>query len=158
MPAAMHSFYLRNMYRENKLREPGGITLDGVPVDLSKIKVPSYFLATREDHIAPWRAAYAGVKLLAGPRRFVLAASGHVAGVVNPPDGGKYSHYVNNEIAPTPDDWSSKATEIAGSWWPDWQRWVSALSKARVPARTPGAGGLEVLEDAPGSYVKVKAA
>jgi polyhydroxyalkanoate synthase len=158
MPAAMHSFYLHNMYRANKLREPGGITLDGVAVDLAKIKVPSYFLATREDHIAPWRAAYAGVHLLGGNRRFVLAASGHVAGVVNPPDGGKYSHFVNNELAATPDEWASKATEIAGSWWPDWQRWVSALSKARVPARVPGSGGIDILEEAPGSYVKVKAA
>jgi polyhydroxyalkanoate synthase len=158
MPAAMHSFYLHNMYRQNKLREPGGITLDGTPVDLSKIKVPSYFLATREDHIAPWRAAYAGVNLLGGNRRFVLAASGHVAGVVNPPDGGKYSHYVNNDLAATPDEWASKATEIAGSWWPDWHRWVSALSKARVPARVPGSGRVDILEEAPGSYVKVKAA
>jgi polyhydroxyalkanoate synthase len=158
MPAAMHSFYLRNMYRENRLREPGGISLDGVPVDLSKIKVPSYFLATREDHIAPWRAAYAGVGLLGGNRRFVLAASGHVAGVVNPPESGKYSHWVNGATAETPEAWVAGATEIAGSWWPDWQRWVSGLGKARVPARVPGAGGLEVIEDAPGGYVKVKAA
>jgi polyhydroxyalkanoate synthase len=155
MPAAMHSFYLRNMYRENRLREPGGITLDGTPVDLSKIKVPSYALATREDHIAPWQGAYVSTRLLGGPKRFVLAASGHVAGVINPPDGGKYSHWVSRELPESPDEWAAGATEIAGSWWPDWQRWVTGLSKARVPARVPGQ---DASEDAPGSYVLVRAA
>ena len=155
MPAAMHSFYLRQMYRENKLREPGGITLDGTPVDLSKVTVPSYSLATREDHIAPWKAAYAGAKLLGGNKRFVLAASGHIAGVVNPPDGGKYSHWVNADRLDTPDDWSASATEIAGSWWPDWQRWISGLARTRVPARIPLQ---DAIEDAPGSYVQVQAA
>ena len=156
MPAAMHSFYLRNMYQQNKLREPGGIELDGVKIDLRKIKVPAYFLSTREDHIAPWRTTYEGTHLLKGENRFVLAASGHIAGVVNPPEAGKYSHWINSEIAATPEAWMEGATEIAGSWWPDWQRWVTAqggaAGKATVPARIPAEG----IEAAPGSYVAVK--
>jgi polyhydroxyalkanoate synthase len=155
MPAKMHSFYLRNMYQENRLAQPGGIALDGVPIDLRKIKVPAYFVSTREDHIAPWKTTYHGTHLLAGPVRFVLAASGHIAGVVNPPEGGKYSHWINPELPDDPEDWFRGATEIAGSWWPDWQRWVTALDRRTVPARTPGEGGLPALEDAPGSYVRV---
>jgi len=155
MPARMHSFYLRNMYQDNKLSQPGGITLAGTPIDLSKVEVPAYFISTREDHIAPWRATYRGTKLLGGENRFVLAASGHIAGVVNPPEGGKYSHWINPDLPEDPEDWFLGATEIAGSWWPDWQRWVTALDKRQVEARTPGDGKLPVLEDAPGSYVKV---
>jgi len=156
MPARMHSFYLRNMYQENRLVEPGGIALAGTPIDLSNVKVPAYFLSTREDHIAPWRATYRGTHLLRGPNRFVLAASGHIAGVVNPPDGGKYSHWINPELPPEPEAWFAGATEIAGSWWPDWHRWVSALDKRMVKARVPGDGKLAPVEDAPGSYVKVQ--
>jgi polyhydroxyalkanoate synthase len=157
MPARMHSFYLRNMYRENKLVEPGGISLLGTPIDLRKVRVPAYFVSTREDHIAPWRATYRGTQLLQGPNRFVLAASGHIAGVVNPPEGGKYSHWINTELPESPEAWLAGATEIAGSWWPDWQRWVSALDKRLVKARIPGDGKLQPIEDAPGSYVKVRA-
>ena len=155
MPAKMHSFYLRNMYQDNKLSQPGGISLAGTPIDLSKVKVPAYFISTREDHIAPWRATYRGTKLLGGENRFVLAASGHIAGVVNPPEGGKYSHWLNSELPEDPETWFQGATEIAGSWWPDWQRWITALDKRIVKAREPGDGKLAVLEDAPGSYVKV---
>jgi polyhydroxyalkanoate synthase len=157
MPARMHSFYLRQMYQDNLLVEQGGITLDGLPIDLRKIKTPAYFLSTREDHIAPWKSTYRGTQLLGGPKRFVLAASGHIAGVVNPPDGGKYSHWINRDLPPDPEAWFHGATEIAGSWWPDWQRWVTALGKAQVPARHPGEGVLPPIEDAPGSYVQVKA-
>jgi polyhydroxyalkanoate synthase len=157
MPAAMHSFYLRKMYQENKLVEPGGITLAGTPIDLGRISVPSYILATREDHIAPWKACYKATQLYSGRKRFVLAASGHIAGVVNPPDAGKYSHWVNTALPPDPDAWLVGATELAGSWWPDWQRWVASLSKAKVDARQPGDGKLAVIEPAPGSYVKVTA-
>ncbi len=156
MPARMHSFYLRKMYQENLLSKPGGITLSGVPIDLGKIKVPAYFLSTREDHIAPWKSTYKGTQLLGGKKRFVLAASGHIAGVVNPPEGGKYSHWINEALPPDPDTWFKGATEIAGSWWPDWQRWVSALAKEHVPARVPGDGKLTPIEDAPGSYVRVR--
>jgi poly[(R)-3-hydroxyalkanoate] polymerase subunit PhaC len=156
MPARMHSFYLRKMYQENLLREPGGISLQGVPIDLRRIKVPAYFLSTREDHIAPWKSTYRGTQLLAGPNRFVLAASGHIAGVVNPPEGGKYSHWINPDLPPDPEAWFQGATEIAGSWWPDWHRWVSALAPEKVPARVPGDGKLAAIEDAPGSYVAVR--
>ncbi|KAA2212642.1 PHA/PHB synthase family protein [Teichococcus oryzae] len=157
MPAAMHSFYLRRMYQQNDLVKPGGITLAGVPLDLSKIKVPAYFLSTREDHIAPWKSTYRGTQLLSGPVRFVLAASGHIAGVTNPPSSGKYSHWVGDSLPSSPGEWFEAATELAGSWWPDWQRWVAAQDKAQVPARQPGSGALPALEDAPGSYVKVMA-
>ena len=155
MPARMHSFYLRNMYQDNKLATPGGITLAGTPIDLGQIKVPAYFISTREDHIAPWRATYRGTQLLGGKCRFVLAASGHIAGVVNPPDGGKYNHWINEELPPDPEAWFTGAVEMAGSWWPDWQRWVSAHDKRQVKARSPGDGKLEIIEDAPGAYVKV---
>jgi len=156
MPARMHSFYLRKMYQENLLAAPNGISLAGVPIDLHKIKTPTYFLSTREDHIAPWKSTYRGTQLLSGPKRFVLAASGHIAGVVNPPDGGKYSHWINADLPEAPEAWFKGATEIAGSWWPDWHRWVSALAKEQVPARVPGDGKLKPIEDAPGSYVKVR--
>ena len=157
MPAKMHSFYLRRMYQENRLCQPGGISLNGHPIDLGNVRVPAYFLSTREDHIAPWKSTYAGTQLLGGENRFVLAASGHIAGVVNPPEGGKYSHWINKDLPNTPDAWLEGATEIAGSWWPDWQRWVTAMSDEHVPARVPGEGALPALEDAPGSYVKVRA-
>jgi polyhydroxyalkanoate synthase len=156
MPARMHSFYLRRMYQENDLIK-GRIELDGVKIDLKRVKLPAYFLSTREDHIAPWKSTYRATQVFGGPMRFVLAASGHIAGVVNPPESGKYSHWTNTELPPDPNDWLAGATELAGSWWPDWHRWVSALDKTQVPARTPGEGKLPVIEDAPGAYVKVKA-
>ncbi|MCO6418917.1 class I poly(R)-hydroxyalkanoic acid synthase [Siccirubricoccus sp. KC 17139] len=159
MPAKMHSFYLRRMYQQNDLvkqpGEPGAIELLGAKIDLRKIKVPSYLISTREDHIAPWKSTYRATQLYAGPVRFVLAASGHIAGIVNPPGSGKYSHWVNEQLPPDPEEWFRGATELAGSWWPDWHRWVTALGKETVPARVPGEGGLPALEDAPGSYVKV---
>jgi len=157
MPARMHSFYLRQMYQQNRLVQPGGIELEGVRIDLRKISVPTYLLSTREDHIAPWKSTYRATQIYKGPKRFVLAASGHIAGVVNPPEAGKYSHWVNAELPPTPDEWFAGATELAGSWWPDWHRWVSALAPATVPARVPGDRELAVIEPAPGSYVKVMA-
>ncbi|MGE4481565.1 PHA/PHB synthase family protein [Acidocella sp.] len=157
MPAAMHSFYLRNMYQKNLLSIPGGISMKGVPVDLGQVKIPCYFLSCREDHIAPWMSTYKGARNFGGKVRFVLAASGHIAGVVNPPEGGKYNHFINADLPDTPDEWFRGATEIAGSWWPDWQRWVTAQNSGKVPAREPGkARGFKALEDAPGSYVKVR--
>ncbi len=156
MPARMHSFYLRNMYQQNLLIEPGGITLNDQPIDLGRITVPAYFLSTREDHIAPWKSTYHGTHLLHGQNRFVLAASGHIAGVVNPPEGGKYSHWINDALPDTADAWLEGATEMAGSWWPDWQRWILTQDDATVPARTPGGGKLPAIEDAPGQYVLVK--
>jgi polyhydroxyalkanoate synthase len=157
MPARMHSFYLRRMYQQNDLVKPGGVELLGVKLDLRKIKLPTYILSTREDHIAPWKSTYRATQLYKGPTRFVLAASGHIAGVANPPDAGKYSHWVQDDLPADPDDWFKGATELAGSWWPDWHRWVSALDRTQVPARQPGDGALAPIEDAPGSYVKVMA-
>ena len=154
MPATMHSFYLRRMYQENKLIEPGGITLDGVPIDLRTVDHPSFILSTKEDHIAPWLATYSATQIYSGPVRFCLAASGHIAGVVNPPAAGKYCYWTNEETPRNPDAWLQNATQHSGSWWPEWQSWVSGFSGGRVEARTPGDGGLSVIEDAPGSYVK----
>ncbi len=158
LPAALHGFYLRRIYQENLLCVPGGLTLLGQPVDFGRVTIPAYALATREDHIAPWTSAYRGVALLGGEHRFVLAGSGHVAGVVNPPEGGKYSHWIGTTLPDTPEEWLAGAIEMAGSWWPDWHRWVLAQDAATVPARVPGAGGLPALEDAPGSYVMVRTA
>ena len=155
MPAAMHSFYLRKMYQENKLIEPGGITLAGVPLDLTKIKLPAYILSAREDHIAPWRTTYTATQLYKGPVRFVLGASGHIAGVVNPPAANKYSYWTNDKNPPDPQAWFAGAKEHAGSWWSDWAAWVGKHSGSQVPARKPG-GKLKPIEDAPGSYVKVR--
>ena len=156
MPAAMHSFYLRKMYQENLLVKPGGITLAGVPIDLGKIRTPAFILSTREDHIAPWRSTYAATRLYKGPVKFVLSASGHIAGVVNPP-GGRYGHWVNDNNPPTPEEWLAGATEHAGSWWPLWEQWVAQYAGGEVPARQPGDGKLTPIENAPGSYVKVRA-
>ncbi len=156
MPAAMHSFYLRRMYQENLLVKPGGITLGGVPLDLRKIKTSAFLLSTREDHIAPWRSTYAATRLYSGPVKFVLSTSGHIAGVVNPP-GSKYGHYVNDENPPTAEAWLAGATEHPGSWWPLWENWVAHFAGGEVPARQPGDGKLQPIEDAPGSYVKLRA-
>ena len=155
MPATMHSYYLRTMYQDNKLIEPGGIELAGVPIDLAQIKTPAYFLSTREDHIAPWTSTYAGTQIFSGPKRFVLAASGHIAGVINPPAAGKYSHWVNTKVPKTPYAWLKESEEVAGSWWPDWDKWLARKSGPKVKARKPGAGKLKAIEDAPGSYVGV---
>jgi polyhydroxyalkanoate synthase len=153
MPARMHSFYLRRMYQQNDLIKPGGIDLLGVKLDLRKIKLPTYILSTREDHIAPWASTYRATQTYTGDIRFVLAASGHIAGVVNPPDAGKYSHWVNTTLPAEPEAWLASSTELAGSWWPDWHRWVTGQDPAQVPARKPK----NAIEDAPGSYVKVMA-
>jgi polyhydroxyalkanoate synthase len=157
MPAMMHNFYLRNMYLENKVVEPGGVGLDGVPIDLRKITVPVYIISTREDHIAPWKSTYAATQLYSGPVKFVLAASGHIAGVVNPPVANKYCHWTNARNAKSPDTWLKGAKQHEGSWWPDWDAWLGRRGpKTRVPARVPGEGKLKAIEDAPGSYVKVR--
>jgi len=156
MPAAMHSFYLRTMYQQNQLVKPGGITLGGEKLDLRKIKTPSFLASTREDHIAPWRSTYAATQLYSGPVKFVLSASGHIAGIVNPP-GSKYGHWERDDNPPSPDDWLKGATQVAGSWWPVWEQWVAQYAGGAVPARHPGDGKLAPIEDAPGSYVKVRA-
>ena len=158
MPAAMHSFYLRNMYLGNKLKEPGGITLGGVKIDISKVKTPCYFISTIEDHIAPWKSTYMGARLPSGPTKFVLGGSGHIAGIVNPPAANKYGYWTNDTLPESADDFLAGATQNPGSWWTDWQQWLlsQANGEKEVPARKPGTGGLKVLEDAPGSFVKFR--
>jgi polyhydroxyalkanoate synthase len=157
MPKAMHSFYLRNMYLENNLAKPGGITLAGVPIDLGKVSAPTYIISCKEDHIAPWMSTYEGTKLFAGPVRFVLSASGHIAGIANPPAAKKYCYWTNEKKAKTATEWLEGAVEHPGSWWTDWEAWLSPQSGKMVKARQPGGGKLAVIEDAPGSYVKVRA-
>jgi polyhydroxyalkanoate synthase len=157
MPAAMHSFYLRTMYQENLLKEKGGITLDGVPIDLTTIKTPTFIVSTREDHIAPWKSTYAATHIYGGPVKFTLAASGHIAGVVNPPSANKYCHWVNAKLPKTPDQWLETAKQVEGSWWTEWDKWLSKSGGGKVPARVPGDAGLKIIEPAPGSYVAVKA-
>ncbi|MDQ2101288.1 PHA/PHB synthase family protein [Azospirillum isscasi] len=156
MPAAMHSFYLRNMYQKNLLAQPGAVSIGGVPIDLRTVKTPSFFLSAREDHIAPWKSTYMGANLFSGPVKFVLAASGHIAGVVNPPAAGKYCYWTNAKLPKTSDDWLKSSEQTPGSWWPEWNKWVSTFSEGKVPARDPEKGGLPALEDAPGSYAKVR--
>jgi len=151
----MHSFYLRAMYHENRLAKPGGITLAGVPIDLTRITTPTFMISTLEDHIAPWRSTYAATRLYRGPVKFVLAESGHIAGVISPP-GSRYGHYQNPNLPDRPDEWFEGADLVAGSWWPAWEEWVSQHSGGLVAARAPGAGSLQPIEDAPGSYVRVK--
>ncbi|MCR9254977.1 MAG: class I poly(R)-hydroxyalkanoic acid synthase [Alphaproteobacteria bacterium] len=156
MPAAMHSFYLRKCYQENKLKDPGGIQLGGVDIDLAQIKTPVFILSTKEDHIAPWKATYAGTQLYSGPIKFVLSGSGHIAGVVNPPTKPKYGFWTYSRKVKDPDQWLAKATHNEGSWWPEWDKWVGKYAGGKVPARVPGDRELEPLADAPGTYVTVQ--
>ena len=158
MPKRMHSFYLRNMYQRNKLREPGGIDLAGEPIDLRKIKIPAFFLSTHDDHIAPWRSTYAGAQLLGGRTQFVLGGSGHIAGVVNPPNPRKpkYGYWTGSAPDATADEWLEQAQHRPGSWWLHWYKWLKRYAGAQVDARPPGDGELPALEDAPGSYVKMR--
>ncbi len=157
MPAKMHSFYLRNLYLHNALRKPGGIKLAGVPIDLSKVTVPTYFVSAMEDHIAPWKTTYEGPQILRGKSRFVLAGSGHIAGMVNPPSANKYGYWTNAELPADADQWFADAKQHDGSWWTDWRQWLTPRLGRQVPARMPGKGKLKVLEAAPGSYVRLKA-
>jgi len=156
MPAMMHSLYLREMYLKNKLVEPGGITLAGEALDLTKIKVPVYIVSTKEDHIAPWMSTYRATQIYGGPVRFVLSASGHIAGVVNPPAAGKYCYWLNPKTPADPDAWLDAAKQHDGSWWPDWQKWVKKFAGTQIKARKPGGKGHKPIEDAPGSYAKVR--
>jgi polyhydroxyalkanoate synthase len=157
MPAANHSFYLRNCYLENLLTK-GDMVIGGKKLRLKSVKVPIYNLATREDHIAPAKSVLLGSKFFGGPVRFVLAGSGHIAGVVNPPVKMKYQYWTGpRPTSASLDTWLKKAKEHAGSWWPDWFEWIKAQDPTEVPAREPGGGKLVPIEDAPGSYVKVRA-
>jgi polyhydroxyalkanoate synthase subunit PhaC len=155
MPAANHSYYLRNCYLDNNLVK-GTLTAGNVAIDLKRITIPIYNLATREDHIAPARSVYLGSSFFSGPLRYVLSGSGHIAGVVNPPAKNKYQYWTGD--APGANDldaWLSTATMHPGSWWPDWMAWLKAQDAEEVAAREPGGDGYPPIEDAPGSYVKV---
>jgi polyhydroxyalkanoate synthase len=157
MPAANHSFYLRNCYLENKLSS-GTMVLDNTLLDLSKVKIPIYNLATREDHIAPAESVLYGSQFFGGPVKYVLSGSGHIAGVVNPPASGKYQYWTNDNIQDTTlENWLKGAQEHQGSWWPDWREWLTSIDPEEVPARAVGSEALPAIEDAPGSYVRVRA-
>jgi len=156
MPAANHSFYLRNFYLENKLVK-GEMEIGGVKLNLKQVKIPIYNLATREDHIAPAKSVLYGSQFFGGDVRYVLAGSGHIAGVVNPATKPKYQYWTGGRPEGSDvDAWLSKATEHAGSWWPDWLHWLKSYDGTMLPAREIGGGKLKPIEDAPGSYVKVK--
>jgi polyhydroxyalkanoate synthase subunit PhaC len=155
MPAGVHSFYLRECYLGNKLAL-GKMVLDNVRIDLKKVKVPVYNLAAREDHIAPLPSVFKVGQFLGGETKLVVSGSGHIAGVVNPPEARKYKHWTNDRPADNLEDWLKTAKEHEGSWWPDWADWITTRSGAKVSAPVPGDGKLEALEDAPGSYVRVR--
>jgi polyhydroxyalkanoate synthase len=157
MPAKMHQFYLRKMYQENLLSRPNGISISDQPIDLSKVDIPIHIISTKEDHIAPWKATYVATQIYSGDTQFTLAGSGHIAGIVNPPAAKKYGYWTNDENPPTPDEWFDGAEQHEGSWWPHWKKWVAKRSGKKVPARIPGSGAAKVIEDAPGSYVQVRA-
>ena len=154
MPAANHSFYLRRFYLQNDLSE-GRLELAGVKLDLKKVKVPVYTVATREDHIAPARSVFIGAQCFGGPVRFILAGSGHIAGIIAPPAKSRYPHWTDGPPEGEIEDWIEHAEEHAGSWWPDWQEWVVSHDKRQVKARDIGGGKFKPIEDAPGSYVRV---
>jgi len=157
LPARMHSYYLRNMYLNNLLREKNALEVGGVKIDLSAVKVPTYFLSTSQDHIALWEASYKGARVLGGKPRFVLGGSGHIAGVINPPSADKYNYWTNDDLPETSDEWFKGAESHRGSWWPDWEAWIQEQGGAdRVDARVPGDGPLAPIEDAPGSYVRMR--
>jgi len=155
MPAANHSFYLRNCYLNNNLTK-GKMMLGGAPVSLKDVKIPIYNLATKEDHIAPAKSVFVGSKFFGGKVTYVMAGSGHIAGVVNPPDKNKYQYWTGGPVKGEFEDWAAKAKETPGSWWPHWHEWIKAEDDRMVPARKTG-GTMNSIEEAPGSYVRVRA-
>jgi len=157
LPGPMYCWYTRNTYLENRIKEPGRTTQCGLPIDLSQVRTPLYVLASREDHIVPWQSAYRSKDLMGTEPRFVLAASGHVAGVINPPARKKRSHWLNDNIDRDANSWLEQAEEKPGSWWPDWDAWMKRHSSGtvRAPAQ-PGNANFKVVEPAPGRYVKQK--
>jgi len=158
LPGPMYCWYLRHTYLQNELREPGRLICGDVPVDLGEIGVPTYIYGSREDHIVPWHGAYESTQLLSGPLRFVLGASGHIAGVINPASKGKRSHWIGDALPENADDWLAAATELPGSWWPDWAKWLAGFAGESRPApKQAGNARYRSIEPAPGSYVKEKA-
>ncbi len=155
MPKSLHMFYLRNFYKDNALTT-GALTLGGEKLDLSKVKIPIYVQSSKDDHIAPYRSVYRGARAFGGPVTFTMAGSGHIAGVINHPDAKKYQHWTNEHLPGSVEGWLSGAQEHPGSWWSHWADWLRAKSGPLVPARDPAKGKLKPLEDAPGSYVRVR--
>ena len=159
LPARWHKDYLTQLYRDNLLVSPGAISVAGTPIDLRSVRTPAYVQAGKEDHIAPLKSVWKLTEHFAGPVRFLLAGSGHIAGVINPPAARKYQYWACDEAQPTLDAFLDKATETKGSWWPDWRAWLDGIDSRTVPAkgaRMPGEGKLKALEDAPGRYVKAR--
>lgn len=158
LPAATHSYFLRKVYLENRLMKPrpDGLELKGEQIDIRDIKVPIHFVATQKDHIAKWKACYAGTNLHSGPVKFTLGGSGHIAGIINPPAAEKYNYWTNDNFPADPDEWLANAENHNGSWWNSWNEWVSQYGGKQVKARVPGDGDLAPIEDAPGSYVKMR--
>ena len=156
MPAAMHGWYLRQLYQNNRLCQANDLTIGGQSIDIRKIKTPAFFLSTIEDHIAPWKSTYKGSVLFSGPVTFTLAASGHIAGVINPPVNQKYWYWSNKKRYNDPEKWLESAKKISGSWWPQWHEWYKDFGGDKVLSRDPEAGVYSVIEDAPGAYVKVR--
>ena len=157
LPAKWHLSYLTDLYRDNLLMQPGAMSVGGVALDLTRVTTPAYVQAGREDHIAPPESVWKITHAFAGPLRFVLAGSGHIAGVVNPPAAGKYQYWTNDAPTSTLAKFVQGATETKGSWWPDWSKWLRDRDDRTVPAadaRIPGEGALPALDDAPGRYVK----
>ena len=160
LPGPFFTWYFRHTYLENKLSQPNALTCCGVPLDLRKVKVPTYLYGSREDHIVPWHSAFASAAIFPGPNRFVLGASGHIAGVINPPAKHKRHYWVAEQPvnAQTAEQWLAKASQCSGSWWPDWNNWLASHRGKRVKASNKlGNKAYPVLEAAPGSYVKVRA-
>lgn len=159
LPCKWHQAYLKDLYRDNRLASPDSLIVDGTPIDLGLIETPCYIQAGREDHIAPAESVWKLTRHLAGPYKFVLAGSGHIAGVVNPPEANKYQYWLNDAAPDTFAAFVAGAKEVGGSWWPDWIGWITAQDAARVPVtgkRKPGGRGDSVIEDAPGRYVKMR--
>ena len=154
MPLSAHMFFMKNMYIGNQLRKPGGITLAGEAIDLTRVETPAYVLSTKDDHIAPWQTTYEATQLFSGPTRFVLGNSGHIAGVINPPTREKYGYRFGTKNPADAEEWFDRASEHPGSWWPDWARWLARYAGGQVPARQPGSEDFPSLEAAPGSYVR----
>jgi polyhydroxyalkanoate synthase len=155
MPKTLHLFYLREFYRHNKLAKKE-LVLGGETLDLGKVKIPVFVQSSREDHIAPMRSVYKGAKLFGGPTTFMMAGSGHIAGVINAPAANKYQHGTNTALPATPEEWVAGAEEHPGSWWSYWAKWLAERSGAMIPARDETKGPLRPIEDAPGSFVKVR--
>jgi polyhydroxyalkanoate synthase len=155
MPIQMHVFYLRECYRDNNLAQ-GKMVLGGEKLNLSKVKIPVYLQSSKDDHIAPYRSVYKSTKLFKGQVTFMMAGSGHIAGVINHPDAKKYQHWTNDKVPATVEEWIEGATETPGSWWPHWDKWLSKQSGEMVEARVPGDRKLKVIEAAPGAYARMK--